>query len=118
VLQAAAAAAAGADGGEEARFSLLDGAYHGDEEAEEGSSEVQGEVTALALRAQQALTVAAAPAGGGHLVQPRSAADFFVHKRSWTGVEAPIVGAEAKAVERAVPGRSGRAAGYADEPGR
>ena len=104
---------------EEPRFSLLDGSYHAEGgsssrvESEEGSS---GAVTALAVQAQQALTVSTLPDGAGQLMQPQSAADFFVHKRSWTGLEAPLVVAQPKAAEAAVPGRAGRAAGYVDEP--
>ena len=45
----------------------------------------------------------------------RSAADYLIHKRTWTGVEAPLVRAEPKAVEKAVLGLSGRAAVFAGE---
>lgn len=130
---AAAGEAAGAGGmapplqrprRQQPRFSLLAGGYTGDggsSESDDGEDAAQAEAdasTALALHAQQALVVSAAPQGRSDLVQPRSAADYLLHKRSWQGVEAPLVGAAPKAVEAAVEGRSGRAAGYADEPGK
>ncbi|KAL4422925.1 hypothetical protein ABPG75_009122 [Micractinium tetrahymenae] len=134
---AAAGQAAGAGGAapplprprrQEPRFSLLAGGYTGDggsseseDEAPAGDAadEQQADMSAaLALHAQQALVVTAAPQGRSDLVQPKSAADYLLHKRSWQGVEAPLVGAATKAVEAAVEGRSGRAAGYADEPSK
>lgn len=62
--------------------------------------------------------VSAAPGGRSDLVAPQSAADYLLHKRSWTGVETPLVGAAPAPVAAAVEGRSGRAAGYVDEPAR
>lgn len=97
---------------QEPRFSLLDGGLH----ARESGGERDDPGTALALRAREALQVTDAAGGRSDQVQPRSAADYLVHKRTWVGVEAPHVGAEPKPVELAVEGRSGRAAGYADEP--
>lgn len=76
-----------------------------------------GDAAALVAQAQRALVVTPAGPGGGHLVEARSAADYLVHKRSWKGVEAPLAGAEAKAPAAAVPGQSGRAAGYTHETG-
>lgn len=129
------AAAAGEAGGaalppsrprrQQPRFSLLAGGYTGGEDSgsesgdeEEGAQAAIDAGSTLALHAQQALVVTAPPQGRSDLVQPKSAADYLLHKRSWQGVEAPLVGAAPKAVEAAVEGRSGRAAGYADEPGR
>lgn len=119
---------------QEPRFSLLAGRYTGGggSGSEDGSVGEEGEETgqaaagegaanpgnALALHAQQALQVTAAPSGRSDLVEVKSAADYFLHKRTWQGVEAPLVGAAPKAVETAVEGRSGRAAGYVDEPPR
>lgn len=59
--------------------------------------------------------VSAAPGGRSDLVVPQSAADYLLHKRSWQGVEAPLVGAAPAPVVAAAEGRSGRAAGYAAE---
>ncbi|PNW80058.1 hypothetical protein CHLRE_08g376150v5 [Chlamydomonas reinhardtii] len=53
--------------------------------------------------------------GGRGEVVARNAAEYLVLKRSYKGLEMPATGAEPKAVELAVEGRSGRAAGYADE---
>ena len=83
--------------------------------AAEGPHE-DGLVGALVMQAQQALIVTPAAAGTGHLIEARSAADYLVHKRSWKGVEAPLVGSESKEAHLAVAGQSGRAAGYAHEP--
>jgi diphthamide biosynthesis protein 2 len=99
------------------RTSLLDGGLRG---GEEGSgveeAEAGGGAGALAERARRALVVTPAPGGDSAAVRPRSAADFLVHRRSWTGVDAPLTGAAPKAPAAATAGRSGRAAGYADEP--
>ncbi len=81
----------------------------------DGEDEVIG---ALTVQAQQALIVTPAAAGGSHLVEVKSAADYLVHKRSWTGVETPLVGSEKKEAHLAVPGQSGRAAGYSHEEGK
>lgn len=110
------------------RFSLVDAAHHGDEassadEAEGArieavsarASDRGASASALALQAQAALTLTQAPAGRSDLVVPASAADYLVHKRSWKGVEAPLVGAEPKTAAKAVPGLSGRAAGFVGE---
>jgi len=87
-----------------------DGVKNEDEEGTEGDG-----MSALAVQAQQALIVTPAAAGAGHLVEVKSAADYLVHKRSWTGVETPLVGSEKKEAHVAVPGQSGRAAGYTHE---
>eukprot|EP00887_Chlorella_sp_A99_P000266 scaffold13.g266.t1 len=122
----APAAAAGSPS--EPRFSLISGSYqdtpsHGDEEGDEGGGRGGASAaapadpgTALALQAAAALHITPAPAGRSDLVEARSAADYLVHKRSWTGVEGPLVGSVAKPVERAAEGMRGRAAGYAGEP--
>lgn len=85
---------------------------------EEDEKESCGDIGALAVQAQQALIVTPAAAGAGHLVEVKSAADYLVHKRSWTGVETPLVGSEKKEAHLAVPGLSGRAAGYSHEEGK
>lgn len=108
---------------QEPRFSLLASGYTGgggsDSEAEaepdEGGAAGSDPGTALALHAQQALAVTAAPGGRSDLVEARSAADYFLHKRSWQGVEAPLVGAAPAPLVAAAEGRSGRAAGYSEE---
>lgn len=53
---------------------------------------------------------------GRSLVPAKNAAEYLALKRTYRGLEAPAVGAALKAVECAVEGRSGRAAGYSDEP--
>jgi len=71
--------------------------------------------SALATQAQQSLVVSSVPSGGSHLAEVRSAADYLVHRRTWRGVDAPLVGSEAKGPASAVKGSSGRAAGYSHE---
>jgi diphthamide biosynthesis protein 2 len=83
--------------------------------SEQVGNNKEEEIGALAVQAQQALIVTPAAAGAGHLVEVKSAADYLVHKRSWTGVETPLVGSEKKEAHLAVPGQSGRAAGYSHE---
>jgi diphthamide biosynthesis protein 2 len=122
----AAAAAGGSSRKAEPCFSLLSGSYAGgggssrgsDDEGANDEAAAAGDAagTALALHAQQALQVSAAPQGRSDLVEARSAADYLLHKRTWQGVEAPLVGAAEKAVVAAAEGRSGRASGYVDEP--
>jgi len=103
------------------RFSLIDGSHHIDNEEEEedrSNDDIQG--NALAVHAQRALQVTATVKGGGDMMRivPTSAAEYMVHKRTWKGVDAPVLtGAEEKEVVGAVEGRSGRARGYADEKG-
>ncbi|GAB4815342.1 hypothetical protein N2152v2_002388 [Parachlorella kessleri] len=104
--------------GTEGHFSLVDGSFHAAEGSEPNSScadQVGDAGKALALRAQEALQITAAPGGRSDLVQAKSAADYFLHKRTYAGLEAPLVGAEEKAVEKAALGRSGRAVSYSKE---
>lgn len=113
----------------------MDGSYHTDEGGEARDNDEGGEAeqegssgsggggssassTALAVQAHAALQLTPAPAGRSDLVEARSAADYLLHKRTWTGVDSPLVGAEAKPVEAAVQGLAGRAAAYASEPRR
>lgn len=61
-------------------------------------------------------TLVALPAGGGVLTTaPNSAAEYFLQKRTFTGVETPATGAPVKSPEVAAKGRSGRAAVYDSE---
>jgi diphthamide biosynthesis protein 2 len=94
----------------------IGGTHRGDGiHSEEDEKETFGSgVGALAVQAQQALIVTPA-AAAGHVVEVKSAADYLVHTRSWTGVETPLVGSEKKEAHLAVPGQSGRAAGYSHE---
>lgn len=118
---------------QEPRFSFVSGGYTGgnltslaDSEGEEeaggsgaGSAAASDQSMALALHAQQALQITAAPGGRSDLVEARSAADYLLHKRSWQGVETPLTGAAPAPVVVAAEGRAGRAAGYAAEgPGQ
>ncbi|KAK9862533.1 hypothetical protein WJX84_012448 [Apatococcus fuscideae] len=91
------------------RQSLLDGGLHGNHPtADDGGS------SALARRIDRSLQISGQ--GGKQLTEVRSAADFMVTRRTYTGLEAPMTGAAEKPVEKAVLGRSGRAAGYQQEP--
>lgn len=92
------------------------GANEAKNDAEGQGNDANDEVGALVVQAQQALIVTPAAPGAGHLVEARSAADYLVHKRSWKGVEAPLVGYESKEAHIAVVGQSGRAARFTHEP--
>ena len=48
--------------------------------------------------------------------QVASASEYLQKRRTYHGLEAPIVGAETKPVIKAVQGQSGRAAQYRHEP--
>ena len=50
------------------------------------------------------------------LTEVTSAAQYLHSRRTWTGVDSPLTGAAEQPVTKAVPGRSGRAAHYSDEP--
>ncbi|PRW20179.1 diphthamide biosynthesis 2 [Chlorella sorokiniana] len=116
---------------QEPRFSFVSGGYTGgnitslSDSEEEGADIADGgaaaadQSMALALHAQQALQITAAPGGRSDLVEARSAADYLLHKRSWQGVETPLTGAAPAPVVAAAEGRAGRAAGYVEEgPGQ
>lgn len=52
----------------------------------------------------------------GQQVQVHSAAQFLTQRRTYKGLETPVTGAAVLPAAVAVQGRSGRAAGYVDEP--
>ena len=52
----------------------------------------------------------------GKDLQVGSASEYLQKRRTYHGLEAPIVGAESKPVIKAVQGQSGRAAQYQHEP--
>ena len=91
------------------------GGRTGTDDDKEGTA-ADSKTLVVGVQAQQALIITA-PTTAGHLVEAKSAADYLVHKRSWKGVEAPLVGAEKKEVAVAVAGQRGRAAGYTHEGG-
>jgi len=72
--------------------------------------------TGLALALAQGAGLSAR--GAGALAPAGSAAEFLATRRTWRGLETPLTGAPALAAAPAAAGRSGRAAGYDDEPGR
>lgn len=126
---------------DEARFSFLHGAYQNgknndisindnskDEEDAlnmdrdgvvnciDSSKDGDSKMHALVMQAREALSVSSLPDGAdSRLVEVKSAADYYVHRRTWKGVETPAVGAEEKKVVEVVEGTSGRAAGYSHE---
>ncbi len=53
--------------------------------------------------------------GPGRLAEVRSAAEYLMTRRTFTGLETPFTGAAAKPVVKVIVGRSGRAAQYEDE---
>ena len=55
-------------------------------------------------------------AGAGQLATVGSAAEYLAQRRTWRGLEVPLTGADVLPAGTAVAGRSGRAAGYDDEP--
>jgi len=54
--------------------------------------------------------------GDKALVDVKSAAQYMHSRRTFMGLESPLTGAPVQPVVKAVPGRSGRAAQYSDEP--
>jgi diphthamide biosynthesis protein 2 len=63
--------------------------------------------------------VGAVPSAGAkteQLVEVRNAADYFLMRRSFKGLEVVSPEDPPKPVEKAVLGRVGRAAAYSDEP--
>ncbi|KAL3143282.1 hypothetical protein ABBQ38_002125 [Trebouxia sp. C0009 RCD-2024] len=96
------------------RFSLLDGSYHdGNGSSASGAladADADASSSALACRADQALQVT------GKDRQVTSASEYLQKRRTYTGLEAPIVGAAKKAIVKAVQGQTGRAAQYQHEP--
>ncbi|KAK9821112.1 hypothetical protein WJX81_007441 [Elliptochloris bilobata] len=68
---------------------------------------------ALAVRPGAAL---ANGASAGALAPVGTAAEYLAQRRTWRGLETPLAGAEVLPAGLALPGRIGRAAGYADEP--
>jgi diphthamide biosynthesis protein 2 len=52
----------------------------------------------------------------GQQVQVHSAAQYLTQRRTYKGLETPVTGGEVLPAAVAVIGRSGRAAGYVDEP--
>ena len=81
-----------------------------------GPDEDAGGVACLTLAERAPGGVATRP-GPGALAEIRTAADYLATRRTWRGLEARDPGAPAQAPALAVPGRAGRAAGYAGEPG-
>ena len=107
----------------EARFSLVDGSYHNgippsgpvlQEEYGEGQLNSQSTQSIVAY-AKEALHLTDVSQNHSHALQPKSAGEFLVYKRTWKGVDTPLVGAEMKEAAKAVEGQKGRAAAYCHE---
>jgi diphthamide biosynthesis protein 2 len=90
----------------------------GDEEEEDGEalSGLTVGVSSLALAVKGGSSMAAPGQQGGQMVAAKTAAEYLTKHRTFQGVDTPATGAELKQAGPAVAGRSGRAAGYADEP--
>jgi hypothetical protein len=122
---------------QEPRFSLIDGGYHGQtaprEEDSPSSALSERVARSLSQRAGAHTPLSSAPrvcigllmttsygntvhAGPGQLAEVTTAAEYLTLRRAFQGLETPYTGAAAKPVTEAVEGRSGRAAGYEDEP--
>lgn len=95
----------------------------------DGSDGAEGEGSDEGAHVRQLLSAAGALviAGNGHSqalrgnkagqhIQVQSAAQYLTQQRSYQGLETPATGAAILPAAVAVPGRSGRAAGYEDEP--
>jgi diphthamide biosynthesis protein 2 len=81
-------------------------------DSEQGNSEE----TQLAVQANQALNLSATATDlDKALIQPRTASEYLLLKRTYMGVETPAVGSAVKAVEGVQAGRAGRAAEYTGE---
>ncbi|WIA08592.1 hypothetical protein OEZ85_008021 [Tetradesmus obliquus] len=110
---AAAAAAAGARVGGNVSGQQSDSE---DAEEEEGGWGAAAGVLVVAGSSQPGKVLAGAGSRSGQQVQVHSAAQYLQQHRTYKGLETPATGGEILAAEAAVPGRSGRAAGYSDEP--
>jgi len=95
---------------------------HNEREAADGGSggERSGDgddnLTSRQLVAFGGLSVAGPAGGGGRVAIAKDAAEYFALRRSYKGLETPLTGAEVLRPAAPVDGRSGRAAGYDDEP--
>ena len=70
----------------------------------------------LAVQSERALDlVATATERSKALIQPQSASEYLLLKRSFQGVETPATGAAFKVAGGVEAGRSGRAAAYVTE---
>eukprot|EP00889_Picochlorum_renovo_P003156 jgi/Picre1/30186/NNA_005555.t1 len=81
---------------------------------EQHTMDPEGPCQTLAVQAQQALQITE-PSKYGKKVAIQSSADYLVHSRTWTGVEAPCAGGEEKEASVIVKGQDGRAAHYSHE---
>ncbi|KAI8103149.1 hypothetical protein M9434_005934 [Picochlorum sp. BPE23] len=81
---------------------------------EQHAMDPEGPCQTLAVQAQQALQITE-PSQYGKKVAIQSSADYLVHSRTWTGVEAPCAGGEEKEASVIVKGQDGRAAHYSHE---
>jgi diphthamide biosynthesis protein 2 len=70
----------------------------------------------IAGSSQPGKVLAGTGSRSGQQVQVHSAAQYLQQHRTYKGLETPAAGGEILAAEVAVPGRSGRAAAYSDEP--
>ncbi|WIA28647.1 hypothetical protein OEZ86_011183 [Tetradesmus obliquus] len=87
-----------------------------DAEEEEGGWGAAAGVLVVAGSSQPGKVLAGAGSRSGQQVQVHSAAQYLQQHRTYKGLETPATGGEILAAEAAVPGRSGRAAAYSDEP--
>lgn len=78
------------------------------------AAHIQAEVRTVTVQPRQQGAVAA-QVGGAALTTPHTAAEYFLQKRSFAGVETPATGAPVKVAEAAATGRRGRAAVYDTE---
>lgn len=107
---------------------IFNGSCHSGSEAQEASLGVPGRGDTAAhytfgkIHREEPLMALEAPcafADAGQLAEVKSAAQYLHARRNYKGLETPHhSGAEAKEASLAVPGRSGRAAHYVDEPDR
>lgn len=70
---------------------------------------------ALCVRNGDCSYITTRTGGAGALVEANSATEYFLHQRTFKGLETPASGAARKEGAAAVPGRTGRAAGYTHE---
>jgi diphthamide biosynthesis protein 2 len=116
--QAAASDAAAGGTASAAAAACVGGNVGGeDSDSEEGGNEGWGAaagVLVVAGSGQQGKVLAGTGSRSGQ--QVHSAAQYLQQHRTYKGLETPATGGEILAAELAVPGRSGRAAVYVDEP--
>lgn len=87
-----------------------------DDDEEEDVQRLSAAAGALVIAGRGSTAAALTSNAGGREVQVQSAAQYLTQRRTYKGLETPATGATILPAAVAVQGRTGRAAGYEDEP--